>query len=446
MIRKTTGACLALLAVAAMAAWAAAPAQAELEFQSWETVQYGEGAEESEDRLVPATLSASQVSGEQAIFSLGTQVKCNVTETSSLATGSSPTLDFLPSYKECVLAGFFPVEINVGSCVLRAHLFSETEAGVFTGPTDVVCPGGGQIVGKVKSGSKTPCSFSIPPQTGKFGIKATDMNEDTPDDFTLRSEVEGITVVVEKGEGFCFFASPGTYTTGKYTANMLVTAKGTGGETPPVPVQPKDPPKKFHFQLEKAEDVEVIGGAQGAQDFKFDIGKVSCGNVLSREESNGFTVFSTFDLESTAYEECKHVGAPVEKAEVLFNSCVLRIRAGIEEPKTGQRLSGVNVACGPGGKMEVRVDNCTLTIPSQSGLNGEGIKRAVVVNVGAGKTAEIRVSFVLDGIAYEEGEGTACLLPNVVKKNGSLTGTVLFRALEEEGKKAQVGFWSQITP
>ncbi len=441
MTRKTTGACLALLVVALAAAWAAAPAQAELAFQSWETVQYGESEEESEDLLTPTNLSAAATATEPIAFGLGgIKVRCSTaTATSTLATGSSPTIDLAPTYSGCKAAVLWPVEINTSSCVLREHLASETETGVFAGSTDIVCGGGGQIVAKVSLSGKTVCTVRIGPQTGLKTSKAIDMNEDTPDDFTLKSELTSITATVEKGEGMCPVA-PGSYPA-EYSGNMLVTAKGIGGEVPPPRNAQPRKIEKFHFQLKNATEVEIIGGAQTAQVFEFDAGKVSCANALSREEANGLTTLTALDVETNFYEECTDVGG--EKAAVIFNSCVFRIRAGTVEQRNGRLESGVNVACGPGGWIEVAMPECTVTIKSQSGVDGEGIRRAFVRDVG-GK--EVKVGFVLTGIQYEELEGAACVLPKVVKKNGDLTGEMLFRALEEGGAKAQVPLWPQITP
>lgn len=443
MIRKTTGACLALLAVAAMAAWAAAPAQAELEFQTLEPLQYGESEEEQEDVPVPTTLDAGQVAEEPITISIGeAKIKCTTaTATGTLETGSSPTLDLTPSYSGCTLGGSLTTEIKTEGCSFHVDLLEEVEVTLFNAQTDIACPGEGKILATVKSLGKTACLIDVPAQTGLKTVKAITMLEDSPDDFTLKHEVSTLKVTVKNGEVSCPI-TPGEYTNAGLTGNTLVTANSTGEGVPPTKAEPKKV-EKIHFGIEK-EEIFITSNVVSKQAFGFDIGKVECGKGQGNHNVDSPTTkITTLLFAPEKYEECKHPNSG-EPTEVLFRECRYEIKSDVMNKAV--RTGSLDIRC-LAFAIEVKINGvCTIEIPEQRGPNDLGIRRVAFSNSGTGKKQVVDAEFKLVGIEYEEKKGPGCMNPNVRKNNGTMTGTYVFEAFEQGGEENQVAIWASITP
>jgi hypothetical protein len=352
---------------------------------------------------------------------------------------SSPTLSLAPSFASCkaVLLISFLAEVNVNGCSFVLHDLSETEADHFKSRFDIACPAGKEILLKIRlsAESKTRCVIHVPPQANLTTAQVLNMTAASPEDFTVKPEVENVKVVVEKGEESCLVA-PGTYTTGKLTGNTTVTGTTGEGKVPPV----KAVPKKFHFATEQ-EEVTYFG-TQGAvaQEFGFDFGKVKCSQMLveGNPQFLGKTELNLLGAEAAGgkpYEGCED---PKTKAtyEVDLNGCVLRMTA--LRIDNGRFEAGTTVEdCFVGEVIEIDSAACTYKIPEQSGVNKEGLRHITLANVGAGKSREVTATFSLTGMKYEE-EGGAC--KQAAKANGTLTGQMRMLAGERTGMSF-LGLW-----
>ena len=131
-------------------------------------------------------------------------------------------------------------------------------------------------------GTKSLCLVHVYSQTGLKGVKVIDMTEASPENFTIKAEVETMQAVVTKGEENSL-VTPGTYTNAKYTGNTLVTATTT--TTPPVPAQRGPVPSIGSTSARRGSRIRHRDRYLRSG-FSFDVGKVTCADTKWEWEFN----------------------------------------------------------------------------------------------------------------------------------------------------------------
>jgi len=434
MTRKIKIVGLVSATVLAVCAFAVTAAQAESEFVAIETIGEGEEATES---VAEATLSATQVEGEPISLTVGelTTSCTSVTATGTQEAGGSEWMALTPSYSGCKTAGILSAEFSVNSCAYEFEAMEQLEEDSYEALADVGCPSEEgmtlTIWGPFKI--KTTCVMHVVPQSGLSGVEVQDMTEANPDDITVTSAIEELTVVVENGKETCP-VSPGAYNESKLTGNTTVTATN-GPETPPIDerIVPK---KRFHFALEE-EDVLVKGTEDTVQKFTFDLGVVECTEVLLEDSISAKDPRIYYFFGTPVYGACLFEG---NAATISADGCIYRLDAKAIE--FGQFMGRAFIECEAGKEIEVKTTNCTIAIPAQDGIKKEGLRGLRYANLGTKANREITAEFTLSGIRYEEF-GKECKTSGMTL-NGKLVGSWYLKGREAQGANA-VGVWAEPT-
>lgn len=400
----------------------AAVAQAEPVFEAVETA---ESEEWSEEVPVHATLDASQVEAEPFKMSLGSlSVTCSVVTASATLTTASPTATFSPKAEKCkvvILGVTFPTEVKWGSCHYVLHAEEEVEEDLSTASADITCEGKEEkvlITVKNPAGTKTRCLIHVGPQSGLTTVTIENMTEASPEDIRLKNEVGSIKTQVTNGEEICLIA-PGTYESGTFTGKTTVTATGTGEvKVPPLNVKSK----KYDFEWESANSIQVIQDVAASQEFTFAVGKVKCTTMyLWREVFSSFSNIIIQDPQN--FEGCKLGG---QEVEMNFRECRYWFIAGTFE--RNEFVGNTKITCPVNRFIEVIAPECTIKVFEQDGKNHEGLKRVTYMNQKPGANQEVTGEMHLRDIEYEEeGNGIGCN-NNVLRTDGKFDGKFLMQA------------------
>lgn len=172
----------------------------------------------------------------------------------------------------------------------------------------------------------------------------------------------------------------------------------------------------------------LTGGQTGmaANVLTTDLGEMKC-KVASFGGSQGAMTTTTMTLKPK-YEECK-VG--MSNATVTLNGCAYTFHL---EEQTEPIEARMGIECPfAGGKIEIHVGECTITVPSQ-----EPRKTVTFTNEGEGKTRSIVADLNVSGIHYVE-HGVGCASPEQTTENGTYTGVITVKG--EDSEEHHVGIW-----
>jgi hypothetical protein len=181
----------------------------------------------------------------------------------------------------------------------------------------------------------------------------------------------------------------------------------------------------FHVE---AEDT-VLTGSQGqlanANVLTTDFGELKCKDVKYAGTQEGLTA-STLTLKPK-FEQCQHNG---ENAVVTENTCAFLFHLGEStEPVEAQ----MDIECVDGDQLVVHTEECTTTIPPQSGL-----KKVTFTNEGEATTRSIIADLNVGEIHYvEHGEG--CATETETTENGTFTGRTTVTG--EDSEQNHIGIW-----
>jgi len=157
-----------------------------------------------------------------------------------------------------------------------------------------------------------------------------------------------------------------------------------------------------------------------------DLGEMKC-KVVNFSGSQAAMTTTTMTLKPK-YEECK-VGAT--NATVTLNGCAYTFHLE-EQAEPVEARMGIECPFA-GGKIEIHVGECTITVPSQ-----EPRKTVTFTNEGEGTTRSIVADLNVSGIRYEE-HGATCANKTVATENGTYTGVITVKG--EDSEEHHVGIW-----
>lgn len=181
----------------------------------------------------------------------------------------------------------------------------------------------------------------------------------------------------------------------------------------------------FHTE---AEDT-VLTGSQGQlaalNVLTTDLGELKCKDVKYIGTQAGLTT-STMTLKPK-FEQCQHAG---ENATVTEKSCAFVFHLGEStEPIEAQ----MDIECVDGDQIVVHTEECTTTIPPQSGL-----KKVTFTNEGEATTRSVIADLGLEEIHYVE-HGAGCASETETTENGTYTGKITVTG--EDSEQVHIGLW-----
>jgi hypothetical protein len=169
---------------------------------------------------VVATISGEQTAAHTFTFESEVKGSCAKATLGGEMEERAETLTLSPSYAECTSFGL-AATVEPNGCKYVFRTGSKTEAGVFSGTTDVTCP---KEAGITITGFSGNCQVKIGPQTGLGGVTYRNKQETSPTKVLAEVALNGIKYTVTKDAFLCPFKGTGEKTGGSMAGSSLLKA------------------------------------------------------------------------------------------------------------------------------------------------------------------------------------------------------------------------------
>lgn len=175
---------------------------------------------------VEASLSGEQTAAHTFTFESEVKGSCSKATLSGKLEERSESITLAPSYAECTASGL-AATVEPNGCQYVFKTWTEKEAGVFNGKTDITCP---KEPGITITGFSGNCQVKIGSQTGLTAVTYRNKQESSPTKVLAEVAVTGVKYTVTKDGFGCPFKGTGEKTGGSMAGSSLLkaTAAGTG--------------------------------------------------------------------------------------------------------------------------------------------------------------------------------------------------------------------------
>ena len=365
----------------------------------------------------PATLAGESNAGSEVNFTVqGQSASCKTATLTGTLAAAATTVDLVPSFTDCVLAGTNG-QINANGCALRLQADSRWVAD-YTGSFGVACPEGKAI--EFTAGT---CALAISPQSGLKTLRLA--GQGNPQSVGASLNARGVKYTITKDGFLCPFTGTGTVENGTLAATATVHASSSG-KAIGLHITGEEERGLGNTVIEAEEYPATLSGEQENEN-KLVLSAQGNNSSCKTSFAGTQTASAVTTTLTPTLTECGIAGFLTGEGKA--NGCAFVLHAS--ERVAGGKYSGnVDVTCPGSAMIEITSGTCAIAIPAQSGK-----AKVELEDVARSGYDALQASFNVSGFSYTvTKDGFLCPFTGTgTFGNGTLSGTAILTAKTAAG-------------